>query len=147
VVKNLIAAAVITKLGDGANTLFWNDRWLDGRCIKDIAPAMFDLVPSRLANRRLVKDALPNFHWISDVNGAISVRVIAEFLELCEVLDAVVLQPGIRDRHLWKFSASGDYTTSSAYKALFLGSVQFEPIERVWKSWGQVQVLYMACGT
>jgi hypothetical protein len=92
-------------------------------------------VPLRLANRRLVKDALPNFQWISDVNGAISVRVIAEFLELCEVLDAVVLQPGIRDRHLWKFSASGDYTTSSAYKALFLGSVQFEPAERVWKSW------------
>jgi hypothetical protein len=135
VVKNLIAAAIITKLGDGANTLFWKDRWLDGKCIKDIAPAVFDLVPPRLANRQLVKDALPNFQWISDVNGAISVRVIAEFLELCEVLDAVELQPGIRDRHLWKFSASGEYTTSSAYKALFLGSVQFEPAERVWKSW------------
>jgi hypothetical protein len=135
VVKNLIAAAIITKLGDGANTLFWKDRWLDGKCIKDIAPAVFDLVPPRLANIRLVRDTLPNFQWISDVNGAISVRVIAEFLELCEVLDAVVLQPGIRDRHLWKFSASGEYTTSSAYKALFLGSVQFEPAERVWKSW------------
>jgi hypothetical protein len=135
VVQNLIAATVITKLGDGANTLFWKDRWLDGRCIKDITPAMFDMVPLRLANNRLVKDALPNFHWISDVNGAISVRVIVEFLELCEVLDAVVLQPAIRDRHIWKFSASGDYTTSSAYKALFLGSVQFEPAERVWKSW------------
>jgi hypothetical protein len=45
VVKNLIAAAIITKLGDGANTLFWKDRWLDGRCIKDIATAMFDLCP------------------------------------------------------------------------------------------------------
>jgi hypothetical protein len=61
---------------------------------------MFDMVPLCLANKRLVKYALPNFHWISDVNGAISVRVIAEFLELCEVLDAVVLQPGIRDRHI-----------------------------------------------
>jgi hypothetical protein len=105
VVQNLIAVAVTTKLGDGANTLFWKDRWLDGRCIRDIAPAMFDMVPLRLANKRLVKDALPNFHWISDVKGAISVRVIAEFLELCEVLEAVVLQPGIRDRHIWKFSA------------------------------------------
>jgi hypothetical protein len=135
VVKNLIAAAIITKLGDGANTLFWKDRWLEGRCIKDIAPALFVLVPLRLANKRLVKDALPNFHWLSDMQGAISVRVIAEFLELCEVLDAVVLQPGIRDRHLWKFSASGDYTSSSAYNALLLGLVQFEPAERVWKSW------------
>jgi hypothetical protein len=96
---------------------------------------MFDMVPLRLANKRLVKDALPNFHWISDVKGANSVRVIAEFLELCEVLEAVVLQPGIRDQHIWKLSASGDYTASSAYKALFLGSVQFEPVERVWKSW------------
>jgi hypothetical protein len=100
------------------------------------------MVPLRLANKRLVKDALPNFHWISDVNGAISVRVIAEFLELCEVLVAVVLQPGIRDRHIWKFSASGDYTTSSIYKALFLGSVQFELAERVWKSWAPGKCMF-----
>jgi hypothetical protein len=33
-----------------------------------------------------------------------------------------------------EFSASGDYSGSSAYKALFHGSVQFEPTERVWKS-------------
>jgi hypothetical protein len=43
---------------------------------------VFDLVPPRLANRQLVKDVLPNFQWISDVNGAISVRLIAEFLEI-----------------------------------------------------------------
>jgi hypothetical protein len=135
VVQNLIVVAVTTKLSDGANTLFWKDRWLDGRCIRDIAPAMFDMVPMRLANKRLVKDALPNLHWISDVKGAISVRIIAEFLELCEMLEAVVLQHGVRDRQIWKFSASGDYTASSAYKALFHGSFQFEPAERVWKSW------------
>jgi hypothetical protein len=96
---------------------------------------MFDMVPMRLANILLVKDALPNLHWISDVKGAILVRVIAEFLELCEVLEVVVLRPGVRDRHIWKFSASGDYTASSAYEALFHGSVQFEPAERVRKSW------------
>lgn len=36
---------------------------------------------------------------------------------------------------LAKFCASGDYSASSAYKALFHGSIGFEPTERVWKSW------------
>jgi hypothetical protein len=97
VVQNLVVVAVITELGDGANTLFWKDRWPVGRCIKDIAPTMFKMVPKCLANKRLVKDALLNLHWISDMKGTISVRVIAEFLELCEVLEVVVFQPGVQD--------------------------------------------------
>jgi hypothetical protein len=52
-----------------------------------------------------------------------------------EVLEDMEIQPSISDRHIWKFCASGDYSASSAYKALFHGSIGFEPTERVWKSW------------
>jgi hypothetical protein len=45
------------------------------------------------------------------------------------------LQHGIQDQHISKFSTSGEYTASSAYKALFQGSVGFEPTKRVWKTW------------
>lgn len=76
-------------------------------------------------NKRTVKDALPNFNWFSDLQGAVSVRVFAEILDLCEVLEAVVLQSGVQDRHLWKFSTSGVYSAKSAYSALFFGAVQY----------------------
>jgi hypothetical protein len=46
----------------------------EGRGIKDIHPAVFYLVPSRLANKRLVKDALPNYQWIADMRRVLSVK-------------------------------------------------------------------------
>lgn len=100
--QKLFAAAVLTKIGDGANTLFWKDRWLDGRCIKDLAQSVADLVPIRLANKRLVKDALPNFRWMADLHGNLSVTVIGELMDLCEVMEDMEIQPGITDRHIWK---------------------------------------------
>ena len=39
------------------------------------------------------------------------------------------------DRHIWKLDASGSYSSKSAYRAYFFGSVTFEPWRRLWKSW------------
>jgi len=47
----------------------------------------------------------------------------------------VELQPDIEYTHIWQFSATGQYSTKSAYKALFIGSTHFSPWERIWKSW------------
>jgi hypothetical protein len=44
--------------GGGSNSLFWKDRWLNGRGIKDIAPVVYDLVPKRIRNKRIVNEAL-----------------------------------------------------------------------------------------
>ena len=33
------------------------------------------------------------------------------------------------------FFASGQYTSKSAYEALFIGATSFGPWERIWKSW------------
>ena len=57
-VKYLLSLAIITEVGDGANTLFWKDKWLAGRSIQDSAPNLYSLVPKRKANRRKVVDAL-----------------------------------------------------------------------------------------
>lgn len=35
VVQSLMAVAVFTRVGNGANTLFWQDRWINGKGIKD----------------------------------------------------------------------------------------------------------------
>jgi hypothetical protein len=40
-VRDLFAISVISHLGNGTNTIFWMDRWLNGCCIRDMAPEVF----------------------------------------------------------------------------------------------------------
>jgi hypothetical protein len=117
------------------DTLFWKDRWLDGRKIKDIAPNIYAMVPKRVINRRRTCEALQNMSWTWDLRGALTVAVFVKYVELYQQLDGVVLQQGVPDSHVWKLSASGQYFSNSAYKALFQGAVSFGPADRVWKTW------------
>ncbi|ONM30676.1 hypothetical protein ZEAMMB73_Zm00001d040162 [Zea mays] len=134
-VEALINVAVVSQLGDGQDILFWKDRWLNGRRISEVAPEVLEHVPKCVVSKRLVKDALTNLNWVADIRGALSVRALAQVLDLCDLLEGLVLQPGIPDKHSWKFSASGDYSSSSAYQVLLLGAVEFRPAERIWKTW------------
>lgn len=102
----------------------WNC-WLNGNCIQDFAPALLGLVPRRLTDSLKVQDALPGFKWMASMRGALSVRVIAEFLDLCEALEGRCCNRGFQDQQIWKFAASCSFSTSSAYRALFQGFVEF----------------------
>jgi hypothetical protein len=42
-----------------------------------------------------------------------------EYLELWDIISNVELHEGAQDKHIWRLSASGEYTTESAYDALF----------------------------
>ncbi|GJN16027.1 hypothetical protein PR202_gb02977 [Eleusine coracana subsp. coracana] len=126
---------MITEIGDGGNTLFWKDCWILGQCIGDLFPLIRSMVPQRAANKRTVSEAFTTLSWIRDLHGEVTLELIAEFLNLCLIITQVTLQPGVEDKHVWKFSASGNYSTKSAYEALFIGSTSFEPWERVWKTW------------
>jgi hypothetical protein len=65
---------------------------------------MVKLVSKRKTTKKLVRDALLNFQWLADLRGTISVRFLAELLELCEMLNVKVLQQGVQDQqHVWKF--------------------------------------------
>jgi hypothetical protein len=103
-VQSLFDMAVLTQVGDGSNARFWIDQWLNEKRIRDVAPAVYALVPKRTRNSRTVRDALINLTWISDFHDALSVPVIAEYLELFQELDQVVLQPGVPDKHIWRLS-------------------------------------------
>ena len=134
-VEDLLAMAVCSEVGNGANTLFWRDKWLDGRSIKDLVPGLFALVPKRKSNRRTVLEALTDDKWIEDLHGDISVEALMEYLYVWDLVQEVELQPETPDRHIWRISPTGVYTARSAYDALFQGAVLFEPFERIWKSW------------
>jgi hypothetical protein len=42
---------------------------------------------------------------------------------------------GVADYHLWTPSPSGIYSSKSAYSCLFIGVVNFEPTDGIWKMW------------
>jgi hypothetical protein len=42
--RQIFDASSFMMLGDGSSALFWEDRWLDGQSIKNIAPDLFALI-------------------------------------------------------------------------------------------------------
>jgi hypothetical protein len=101
-VQSLIDMAVVTEVGDGSNTFFWKDRWINGQRISDIAPSVFAMVPKRIVNKRKVSETLLNLRWISDFQGALSFQVLLEYFELYQRLEGVVLQSEMSDAHIWR---------------------------------------------
>jgi hypothetical protein len=61
--------------------------------------------------------------WALDIQGAITVGVLVEYLQLWEVLQIVELQPGVQDSHFWRFTENRNYLAKAAYEGLF--GVQF----------------------
>jgi len=133
--KSLFAAAVHSEVGNGANTKFWTDRWLDGCSIEMLAPNLFACVSRRRVNKRTVQEALTNDKWLEDIQGHYSVAVLSEYLDIWALVQEVVLQSDVEDTHKWRFEASGQFSTKSAYEAFFNGSVFFQPCKLIWGSW------------
>ncbi|GJM87706.1 hypothetical protein PR202_ga03688 [Eleusine coracana subsp. coracana] len=114
--------------------MFWSDRWLHGQRISDIAPRLVAIMPKHKLNKRTVQEALTARTWISDIQGAITVGVIVEYLHLWDILTDLELHQGVLDTHFWRLSSSHAYSSKSSYEGMFVGLVQFEPHKRIWKT-------------
>jgi hypothetical protein len=133
--KALFSVAMQTEIGDGANTLFWSDHWLHGQRVADLAPRLLAAVLKRRINNRTVSEALTAAKWVSDIQGALTVGVITEFLHLWDLILKFELRQGVNDIHFWRLAADKKYSAKVAYESFFLGSISFEPYQRIWKSW------------
>lgn len=131
----LFAISIVSTVGDGTRTLFWTDRWLQGESIQNLAPALVALVPRRVLHKRTVQEALDNQQWIEDIRGSLPGQAFYEYFLLWDIMQQVQLSPGVQDQHRWTPSSSGVYSSKSAYSRFFLGSTEFEPAKRIWKSW------------
>jgi hypothetical protein len=134
-VKAFFSVAVITEIGNGSSTLLWKDRWLQGKRINDLAPRLFVVVPKRILNTRSVQWALTDRRWLTDIRGAVSVGVLADFLDLWDILSSINLLQNQEDKHIFRFATDGKYSAKAAYESLFIGSTNFGHWERIWHSW------------
>lgn len=67
---DVFMASTFMEVGNGESALFWEDKWLDGRSIKEMAPEVYALVPKRHRKARTVREALVDRAWIPDIAGA-----------------------------------------------------------------------------
>jgi len=104
-----------------------------------LAPNLCKLISSRIVKRRTVVQALNNWDWVADVRGVFTVQVLAEYLQIRDLVDVLVLQQDVPDQHRWKLSSSGSYSSKSAYQTFFLGTIKFAPWKRIWKSWAPLK--------
>jgi hypothetical protein len=77
--------AVETKVGNGVDTKFWTDQWLHGRNVGELALNLFQLTPKRARRQRSVSQALSNRRRVADIQGALTVQVVVEYLKLLDV--------------------------------------------------------------
>jgi hypothetical protein len=57
-------ASTYTVIGNGRDTLFWVDSWINGVSVRAMAPTLFKLIPARMVNRQTVAEALTNRNWV-----------------------------------------------------------------------------------
>ena len=88
----------------------------------------------QLRKARTVAKAMVDHSWVSDISGVLSLSGLMEYLELWDALTNFQLNNTI-DQHHWKFESSSTFSSKSAYRAFFIGSIQFELWKCLWKSW------------
>jgi hypothetical protein len=106
-------------LGDGNVFLFWTDPWLDGSSIAELAPDVLHAIPGQ-RRHKMVAEALTNGSWICDITGALTIPVLAQYLQVRHRLQDVQLILEASDIFEWKWSPTGSYFSRSAYKALLI---------------------------
>ena len=107
------------------------DTW---RFCREYCPFGFAGVPLRVRKRQIVAEPLTNNGWVLVIRGGLSWIGIRQFLYLWDCVQGIELTEH-EDRHIWNLEAWGCYSSKSAYRAFFVGSVTFEPWRRLWKSW------------
>lgn len=106
----LCAAASHSLIGDGCSTLFWEDRWLDGNRVQDIAPNIFATIRPAMRAARTVLQALSEGSWISDVGSDLSGQMLGEYHSLWAMLSTVQLSQGTPETITWSWEPDGNFT-------------------------------------
>ena len=59
----LFRAATRVEARDGRTTLFWEDRWLDGMRVQELAPAVYKRIPPRIRQGAMMGQVAASGDW------------------------------------------------------------------------------------
>jgi hypothetical protein len=55
--------------------------------------------------------------WILDIQGALTVGAITNYLTLWDLLESTQLRPDVADMHIFRLAANGKYSTKVVYES------------------------------
>jgi len=84
-------------------------------------------VPQNARARRTVADALQDHDWPTDIRGGLTFIGLFEYFQLWDLLHETVLTQDA-DVHLWRPETSCHFSSKSAYRAFFNGSITFRAL-------------------
>jgi hypothetical protein len=137
--KSLFFASTTILLGNGMTALFWEDRWIEGKVVKEIAPLLYDCIPKRRRKLITVAQGLQAHRWARDIQGVLGIHEIGQYIQLWRPIDHTLLtdEP---DRLQWRWTTNGTYSAKSCYLATFHGSTASRSWKLLWKSWAPPRV-------
>lgn len=131
-------ASMFTVVGDGRSAMFWEDRWIQGLGVPDIAPYLSWLVPRRIKASQTVQ-GLQHRSWVRAISGGLTTLNVAGYPDLWAATENFILndQP---DQTVWWWTPDGEYTAKSSYNKLHVGGIPFCGHSLIWKSWAPLRV-------
>jgi hypothetical protein len=136
-------ASVSVSVGDGSRTLFWVDPWIGGLTAEAIAPAVVRMVRPGIKRNRTVQHGLQGASWLMDIAGELSVDAVVQFLKLWHELRDMSVSAG-DDVFSWKWTANGQFTSKTAYRAFFFGRTALPGADQVWNAFAPFKVQFHA---
>ena len=97
----LVQAVASTTVGNGKSTLFWEDRWLNGSRVCDIAPLVYDRIPPRIIRCMLVSDSVINNNWAGQIGPNLAPEVLLQFIDLWQRVTDVPITQNVIDVVKW----------------------------------------------
>jgi hypothetical protein len=101
-----------------------------GAAPKDLAPNLYRQTHYKY---RTVHKELQNLNWIKNLRSLNTQELLDEFFLLFAAVSEVSLSEG-RDTIIWCWTRSGEYSTTSAYEAQFLGANSAFKASSIWRA-------------
>ncbi|GJR32954.1 RNA-directed DNA polymerase, eukaryota [Tanacetum coccineum] len=100
------------ELGNGENTLFWDDYWLADSTLKHLYPRLYAL---ELNKSNMVADKLRDSSLISSFRRTPRGGIEEDHLRLLKASTSTLLLPQITDRWIWSLESSRDFSVKSVH--------------------------------
>lgn len=123
-VKAMFDASVEVQPGNGTQTYFWTDKWLQGQSIQSLAPDLCRMVNTRTKNKRTLAQGLHNKQWIKDLTGHMTLVAFAQYLELCPLIQSTQLDQEAGDAIRWRGTRHNNTRQNRLTECCRIGAVQ-----------------------
>jgi hypothetical protein len=129
----MFQSSVTAIVGDGQSARFWTDSWLLNGPLCRLSPHLFAIIGKR-HRQKTVHEALNNRSWVRDIQEAHTAAVLCDYIVVWERVAGIVLDDLTSDWFVWRWSADGTYSASSAYKAFFIEMTSLRGARELWKA-------------